>query len=57
MPRKKHPAEDVPLIPFDEFKETVEKMLAESKTDNDEKLAQMMASNKAHREAKSRKSK
>jgi hypothetical protein len=52
--RKHHSANDVPLIPFDEFKNSVKKILSNTKAESDRQLAEFQASNLKKREAKKR---
>ena len=53
MSGKKHQsADDVPLIPFGDFKRAVKKVLSNSKVDSDKQLAEFQASNLKKREAK-----
>jgi hypothetical protein len=53
MSGKKHQsADDVPLIPFGDFKNVVKKVLSVSKPESDRQLAELQASNLKKREAK-----
>ena len=53
MSGKKHlSADDVPLIPFGDFKQAVQKVLSVSKKESDKQLARFQASNLKKREAK-----
>jgi hypothetical protein len=53
--RKKHQsAKDVPLVPFDDFKKSVKKILSNTKAESDRQLAEFQASNLRSREAKKR---
>jgi hypothetical protein len=53
MNGKKHQsADDVPLVPMDDFKRAVQKVLSNTKTESDKQLAEFQASNLRKREAK-----
>jgi hypothetical protein len=52
--RKHQSADDVPLIPFGDFKLAVKKVLSVSKQESDKQLARFQASNLKKREAKKR---
>jgi hypothetical protein len=53
MSGKKHQsANDVPLMPFGDFKEAVKKVLSVSKRESDKQLARFQSSNLKKREAK-----
>jgi hypothetical protein len=55
MSGKKHlSADDVPLIPMDDFKKAVKKILSNTKAESDRQLAEFQASNLRKREAKKR---
>jgi hypothetical protein len=55
MSESKHwPANDVPLVPFDDFKKAVKITLSNTKADSDRQLAEFQASNLKKREAKKR---
>ena len=43
MPRKKIPAEDIPLVPFDTFRKSARKALAHTKRESDRQLAAFQA--------------
>jgi hypothetical protein len=45
-------ANDVPLVPFERFKEVVRKVLSKSKADSDKQIEELQASNAKKREAK-----
>jgi hypothetical protein len=48
-------AEDIPLIPFDDFRESVGKVLSTTKKESDRQLARFQASNVRKRAAKRKK--
>jgi hypothetical protein len=53
MSGKKHQsADEVPLIPFGDFKKAVKKVLSNSKAESDKQLTEFQASNLRKREAK-----
>jgi hypothetical protein len=53
MSGKKHlSADDIPLIPFGDFKQAVKKVLSVSKRESDKQSARFQASNLRKREAK-----
>jgi hypothetical protein len=53
--QKKHKlAHDVPLVPFEDFKKSVKKILSNTKLESDRQLAEFRVSNLKKREAKKR---
>jgi hypothetical protein len=52
--RKNQSADDVPLIPIDDFKKAVKKILSNTKAESDRDLAEFQASNLRKREARKR---
>ncbi|MGD1084347.1 MAG: hypothetical protein ABSA47_06275 [Verrucomicrobiota bacterium] len=55
MSGKKHQAADeIPLIPFEDFKKSVKQILSNTKAESDRQLAEFQASNLRRREAKKR---
>jgi hypothetical protein len=55
MSGKKHlSADDVPLIPMDDFKKAAKKILSCTKAESDRQLAEFQASNLEKRQAKKR---
>jgi hypothetical protein len=52
---KKHQSvHDVPLVPFDDFKKGVKKIMSSTKAESDRQLAEFQTSNLEKREAKKR---
>ena len=45
-------ADEIPLVPFDDFKTIVKKVLSVRKTESDRELAEFQAANAKKREAK-----
>jgi len=52
--RKHQAADDIPLVPFEEFKRSVKKILSNTKADSDRQLAEFQASNLRKRQDKKR---
>lgn len=53
MSNKKHQsADDVPLVPVDDFKKAVKTVFSNTKKESDQQLAEFQASNLRKREAK-----
>jgi hypothetical protein len=52
--RPKQAAADIPLVPFDDFKKSVRKILSSTKAESDRQMAEFQASNLKKREAKKR---
>ena len=52
--KKYQSANDVPLVPFGEFKKSFKKLLSNTKKESDRQLAEFQASNLKKREAKKR---
>jgi len=50
--RKHQAADDIPLVPFEDFKKSVRKILWNTKADSDRQLAEFQASNLRKRRAK-----
>jgi hypothetical protein len=50
----KQAAADIPLVPFDDFKKAVKKILSNTKVESDRQMAEFQASNLKKREAKKR---
>jgi hypothetical protein len=51
---KHQSAKDVRLVPFDDFRKCVKKILSNTKAESDRQLAEFQASNLKKREAKKR---
>jgi len=52
--RKHQAADDIPLVPFEDFKTSVKKILSNTKADSDRQLAEFQTSNLRKRQAKKR---
>ena len=50
--RKHQSADEVPLIPFGDFKKAVKQVLSNTKAESDRQLTELQASNLRKREAK-----
>jgi hypothetical protein len=51
--KPKHPsADEIPLVPVDDFKKAIKQVLSNNKAESDEQLAEFQASNARKREAK-----
>ncbi len=55
MTQQKQAAKDIPLLPFELFKQTAKDLLAQSKRDSDLELARFQAANVKKREARKKK--
>jgi hypothetical protein len=49
---KRHPADEIPLVPFDVFRKSARKILGNTKRESDRQLAAFQASNSRKRKAK-----
>ena len=55
MPKKSDSANDVPLIPLEDFKDAVRNIFNVSKEESDKQIEELQASNAAVRQAKQQK--
>jgi hypothetical protein len=55
MSKKSESANNIPLIPLEDFKDTVKSILNVSKEESDKQIAELQASNAAVRQAKAQK--